>query len=70
MKNVKQNMLRLDKNLGERIHDLNLTCGANLSDLEPRVAMREGDSEIDSWWNEQSGEKIYQKVFWQSWNIK
>ena len=66
----KTNMQRLEKNLGERIHDLNLLCGANLSDVEPRVAMREGDSEIDSWWNEQSGEKISQKVFWQSWNIK
>ena len=39
-------MQQFDMNLGERIHGLNLLCGANFSDHELRIAMREVHSEI------------------------
>ena len=31
--------------LGERVHGLNLLCGANLQDGELRIALREIDSD-------------------------
>ena len=33
------------KDLGERVHGLNLLCGANLQDDELRIAIREIDSD-------------------------
>ena len=47
-----------DTNLGEKIHHLNLLCGANLSDDELRIVMREKQ------------QKISQTLFWQFCNIK
>ena len=34
-------MHQFDMNLGEQIHDLNLSCAAKISDDELRIAMRE-----------------------------
>ena len=38
-------MKRYSKDLGERVHGLNLLCGANLQDDELRIAIREIDSD-------------------------
>jgi len=38
-------MHRFDMELGERIHRLNLLCGANLDDSSLRLAMREVDGD-------------------------
>ena len=54
----KTKMNLFDTNLGEKIHDLNLLCGANLSDDELRIVMREKQ------------QKISQTLFWQFCNIK
>ena len=41
----KLKMKRYSMDLGERVHGLNLLCGANLRDDELRIAMREIDSD-------------------------
>ena len=38
-------MRRFKIDLGEHIQELNLLCGANLSDVELRIAMREVNTE-------------------------
>ena len=38
-------MKRYKMKLGERVHGLNLLCGANLSDNELRITMREVDGD-------------------------
>ena len=47
-----------DMNFDEKNHHLNLLCGANLSDDEFRIVMREKQ------------QKISQTLFWQVCNIK
>ena len=54
----KTKMHLFDMNFREKNHHLNLLCGANLSDDELRIVMREKQ------------QKISQTLFWQFCNIK
>ena len=54
----KTKMHLFDMNFCEKNHHLNLLCGANLSDDELRIAIREKQ------------QKISETLFWQFCNIK
>lgn len=54
----KVRMKRFKMDLGERIYGLNLLCGANLSDSDLRIAMREVDGESPDEMCEQGTEKV------------
>ena len=58
----KTRMKRFKMDLGERIHGLNLLCGANLSDSDLRIAMREVDGETPDQMYEQA-KKALKKYF-------
>ena len=58
----KTKMKRFKMDLGERIHGLNLLCGAGLTDSELRIAMREVDNDIPDEMYEQA-KKALKKYF-------
>jgi len=58
----KVRMKRFKMDLGERIHGLNLLCGANLSDSNLRIAMREVDGDSPDEMYEQA-KKALKKYF-------